>query len=308
MDWNASVGLILMAAFGIGALHALEPGHGKSIMGAYIVASRGGIRHALLLGLTVTVTHTLVVFLLALGALFLAGRFASSQVTYWLSIVSGVLVVGVGAWMLLTAFGLVRRDGEHGHHAEGHKHPHEPPSGHHHHAHDHGHEGSHAQAHGHAHAHDHPHEHTGAHTQEQHHHPEPGGTASVGGHSHEFAHSHQGHTHEVRLPAGKDPLGVWTLLVVGASGGLVPCPAALTALLAAVSLGRTATGIAVVAAMSLGIAATLVAIGIVFVQAGRVASRMFGARVLSVYAPRASAVVITLLGIGLLARTIVHGH
>src|SRR5262245_63189502 len=127
MDWNASVGLVLMAAFGVGALHALEPGHGKSIMGAYIVASRGGIRHALLLGLTVTVTHTLVVFLLALGALFLADRFASTQVTFWLSIVSGVLVVGVGAWMLLTAFGVVRGDGEHGRHAHRHKHPHESP-------------------------------------------------------------------------------------------------------------------------------------------------------------------------------------
>ena len=56
MDWNASIGLILLASFGIGALHALEPGHGKSIMGAYLVASRGGIRHAFLLGVVVTVT------------------------------------------------------------------------------------------------------------------------------------------------------------------------------------------------------------------------------------------------------------
>ena len=89
MDWNASIGLILLAAFGIGALHALEPGHGKSIMGAYLVASHGGIRHAFLLGLVVTVTHTLVVFLLAIAALVLADRFASSQVTLWLEIVSG---------------------------------------------------------------------------------------------------------------------------------------------------------------------------------------------------------------------------
>ena len=74
-------------------------------------------------------------------------------------------------------------------------------------------------------------------------------------------------------------------------------------------LGRPVTGIAVVGAMSLGIAATLIGIGILFVQAGRVASKMFGARGLSVYVPRASAVLITLLGVGLLLRTAFgHGH
>ena len=110
------------------------------------------------------------------------------------------------------------------------------------------------------------------------------------------------------MPEGKDPLGIWTLATVGASGGLVPCPAALTTLLAALNLGRPATGIAVVGAMSVGIAATLIAIGVIFVQAGRVASRIFGARTLSVYAPRVSAVLITVLGITLLVRSFVHGH
>jgi len=89
----------------------------------------------------------------------------------------------------------------------------------------------------------------------------------------------------------------------------VPCPAARTALLAAVNLGRPATGIAVVAAMSLGIAATLIAIGILFVQAGRWASRMFETRGLAVYVPRVSALLITLLGALLLARSILgHGR
>lgn len=96
-------------------------------------------------------------------------------------------------------------------------------------------------------------------------------------------------------------------LVLGASGGLVPCPAALTALLAAVSLGRTATGIAVVAAMSLGIAATLITIGILFVQAGRVVSRVFDSRRLTVYVPRFSAVLIIMLGTALIVRTFLHG-
>ena len=102
---------------------------------------------------------------------------------------------------------------------------------------------------------------------------------------------------------------MWALLAVGASGGLVPCPAALTALLAAVNLGRPAAGIAVVGAMSLGIAATLIAIGILFVQAGKWASKLFDSRGLVVYVPRASAVLITVLGTALLARALLnHGH
>ena len=75
------------------------------------------------------------------------------------------------------------------------------------------------------------------------------------------------------------------------------------------NLGRTREGIAVVVAMSLGIAATLIAIGILFVQAGKMASRLFAARGLMSYAPRISAVVVTILGIALLYRALMgHGH
>ena len=113
----------------------------------------------------------------------------------------------------------------------------------------------------------------------------------------------------MRLPEGKNPLGFWTLTAVGASGGLVPCPAAITALLAAINLGRTREGIAVVAAMSLGIAATLIVIGILFVQAGRFASRLFATRGVMHYAPRVSAIVVTGLGVLLLTRALLgHGH
>jgi ABC-type nickel/cobalt efflux system permease component RcnA len=251
MDWNASVGLILLAAFGIGALHALEPGHGKSIMGAYLVAARGGVRHAFLLGLVVTVTHTIVVFLLAIGALVLAERFATSEVTLWLEVVSGLLVLGVGVWMILTSFNVLRP-----------WHPHE-------------------HGHGHVHVHGHPHHH---------------------------GHVHHGHTHDASVPEGRNPFGFWSLLAVGASGGLVPCPAALTALLAAVSLGRTGTGVAVVGAMSLGIAAMLITIGILFVQAGRMMSRAFNSRWLTVHVPRLSAVLITILGSVLILRTLLSEH
>jgi len=251
MDWNANLGLILGAAFGIGALHALEPGHGKSIMGAYLVASRGGVRHAILLGLVVTITHTIVVFMLALATLQLAQSFASAVVVHWLELASAVLILLVGAWLVVTSFGFFRRrPGRH-------PHVHRPGGGH-------------ADAHPHTRSHDHAH----------------------------------GHTHEVRIPPSRDPLSVWTLVGVGASGGLVPCPAALTALLAAVNLGRPAAGIAVVGAMSFGIATALIAIGILFVQAGRLAEGLFGGHGILAHAPRISAIVITLLGLGLLARAV----
>lgn len=258
MDWNASLSWILLAAFWLGALHALEPGHGKSIMGAYLIASRGGVRHALLLGIVVTVTHTIIVFLLAIVALRFAASVAGDRLTFWLELISGALVLGVGAWMTLGSFGLLSRSPGH------HSHPHD---------------------HHHDHPHDHPHEHI-----------------------HHEHHGH-GHSHEVKLPAGKDPLGFWTLMAVGASGGLVPCPAAMTALLAAVNLGRPAAGIAVVGAMSLGIAVALIAVGIAFVQAEKVATRAFGSHGLLRHAPRVSALVVTALGIGLLARAFIgHAH
>jgi len=252
MDWNASLSWTLLAAFWLGALHALEPGHGKSIMGAYLIASRGGVRHALLLGVVVTATHTIVVFLLALAALRFAATAANERLMFWLELISGALVVGVGVWMILTSFELLSRSTRRDRHV--HTHPHD-------------------------HSHDHPHEHT--------------------------QHEHHGHSHEASLPAGRNPLGFWTLSAVGASGGLVPCPAAMTTLLAAVNLGRPAAGIAVVGAMSLGIAVTLIAIGIAFVQAEKVATRAFGAHGLLRHAPRVSALVITALGVGLLARAFI---
>ena len=255
MDWNASLGWILLAAFALGALHALEPGHGKSIMGAYLIASRGGVRHAVLLGVVVTITHTLVVFLLALAALTLSERFATERVTYWLEVVSGLLVLGVGVWMLWSSFGGARI-------------------------------GRPAVA-----AHRHPHDHTHPHTHDH------------AGHGH-----HHGHTHEAKLPSDRNPLGLWSLTAVGASGGLVPCPAALTAFLAALGMGRPAAGVAVVGAMSLGIASTLIAIGVLFVQAAKWATRLFDKRGVMTYAPRVSAVLITVLGTVLLARALSGSH
>jgi nickel/cobalt transporter (NicO) family protein len=114
---NLGVGVILLslliAAFW-GAAHALSPGHGKAIVAAYLVGSRGTPRHALLLGLTVTVTHTAGVFALGLVTLGLSELIVPEQLYPWLNLVSALFVVGVGASVLRARVG--RRQAHHHHH------------------------------------------------------------------------------------------------------------------------------------------------------------------------------------------------
>ncbi len=92
----AFVALSLLAAFAWGAAHALGPGHGKTIVAAYLVGSRGTARHALLLGLTVTATHTSSVILLGLVTLYAARFVAAEDLYIWLSVASGLAVVAMG--------------------------------------------------------------------------------------------------------------------------------------------------------------------------------------------------------------------
>jgi len=89
--------LLLLAAFGWGAVHALSPGHGKAMVAAYLVGTRGKARHAVGLGMTVTVTHTIGVFALGVVALALSAYVLPEQLYPWLNLVSGLLVLGVGA-------------------------------------------------------------------------------------------------------------------------------------------------------------------------------------------------------------------
>ena len=103
--------LALLAAAGWGAVHALSPGHGKTVVGAYLVGSRGTPRHALFLGLTVTITHTAGVIALGLVILFASRTILPEQLYPWLSLVSGLLVAVLGLTILrqrllgLPAFG-----------------------------------------------------------------------------------------------------------------------------------------------------------------------------------------------------------
>ena len=118
----------LLAAFGLGALHSLSPGHGKTVVGAYLVGSRGTAWHAVFLGLTVTLTHTLGVFALGLITLCASQFILPEQLYPWLSLLSGGLVAAIGLSLFATRLRTFLHSGpEHAHaeHAHDHAHPHE---------------------------------------------------------------------------------------------------------------------------------------------------------------------------------------
>jgi ABC-type nickel/cobalt efflux system permease component RcnA len=102
-------------AFFWGAAHALSPGHGKTIVTAYLVGQQGTPRHAAALGLIVTATHTVGVFALGLVTLALSQFIVPEQLYPWIGLVSGLLVIGVGASVLLSRV-RHRRAHRHGHH------------------------------------------------------------------------------------------------------------------------------------------------------------------------------------------------
>jgi nickel/cobalt exporter len=134
----AVVALSMLAAFLWGAAHALTPGHGKAVVAAYLIGARGTARHAGILGLTVTLTHTAGVFILGALTLYLS-RYILPEVLYpWLSVVSGVLVVLIGLALLYRHLDKMPHDSKTGHTHAQHTHPHDGEHSHVHHTHSHG--------------------------------------------------------------------------------------------------------------------------------------------------------------------------
>lgn len=307
----------LFIAFGFGAMHALSPGHGKTVVGAYLVGSKGTPKHAAFLGLTVTITHTLGVFAIGIITLFASQFILPETIMPILSFVSGLLVLFIGLNLfknrLLAALGYKsahvhhhdhthfhedgsvdgfhhKHDGEPHHHGDGdlrHTHDHSA------HAHDHSEHGHH---HHHEHNHHHEHDHHHAHGHDHHGHA-PGHHA----HSHDdhdphaaFVHTHDGHTHSHLPPENI----TWkSLLGLGISGGLLPCPSALVLMLAAINLNRIGYGLVLTVAFSIGLAATLMCVGLAFLYLGKFLDRpSLGNNRIIKALPVFSAFVITCLG------------
>jgi nickel/cobalt exporter len=126
--------VLLLAAFGWGALHALSPGHGKAMVAAYLVGTRGTARHALALGGIVTVTHTIGVFALGLVTLVLAQYILPEDLYPWLNLASGLLILGVGLGVLRSRIRWARqqRAAHDRHHHHDHDHGHDHGHGHNH--------------------------------------------------------------------------------------------------------------------------------------------------------------------------------
>jgi ABC-type uncharacterized transport system, permease component len=292
----ALIGLLI--AIGLGALHAMSPGHGKTVVGAYLVGSRGTACHAAFLGLTVTITHTAGVFALGLLTLFASQYVLPEKLFPILSLVSGLIVVVIGGSLFIRRLRLALRNqnyksplghGDHHQHDEIHHHPHT-------HSHD-----QIVMAHAAPGHHSHDHQHHADHSQysDDHHHHD--------GHEHSHTHSHGGlvHSHggveHSHLPPGADgsPVTWRSLLALGISGGLLPCPSALVVLLSAISLHRVGYGLLLVIAFSIGLAGTLTAVGLAFVYASKLIKRPLRSSRLIRILPVVSALVIACAGLAI---------
>jgi ABC-type nickel/cobalt efflux system permease component RcnA len=128
----ASSSIVAIAvAFVWGAVHALSPGHGKTLVGAYLVGTRANAKHALFLGLTTTITHTIGVFALGLTVLLASRYFLPTAFLPWLSLISGLMVVALGLNLLRNRLSLKKKKAFHTHDHSHHSHKHS------HHTHDH---------------------------------------------------------------------------------------------------------------------------------------------------------------------------
>jgi nickel/cobalt transporter (NicO) family protein len=229
VDWNSTGGIwvAIVGAFIWGAMHSLSPGHGKTVVGAYLVGTRATPGHALFLAFTTTITHTIGVFALGLITLFAAEYILPEQLYPWLGLGSGVMVVTIGFNLFSQRLGLFQKTTPLLNHGHSHEHSHE---------------------HSHGHSHDHSH----SHSQDYSH-----------SHSQDYSHSHSHHDHS----PSDSPVTWKSLLALGISGGLMPCPAALVLLLGSIALSKVAFGLILVLAFSLGLAGVLTGLGLLLVYA-----------------------------------------
>ncbi len=261
--------LAFLASILFGASHALSPGHGKTVVAAYLVGSRGTVWHAVFLGMIVTLTHVSSVLLLGVITLFFSQYILPDQLYPYIEGGSGLLILAIGASLFLRRYGAYQRmkfaeqigiASEHAH-------------AHHHHPHSHEHK---HQEHGHSH---HSHEHLGD-------------------------HEHGPHTHTHEIPADAN----WKdLLILGITGGIVPCPTAIVVLLVAISMHRILFGLTLIIFFSIGLAAVLIAIGILMVTAKKFMNRFSGTEKSLAWLQIASPVVIMLLGVVIFIRGLASG-
>jgi len=212
-----NVWLFIPSAIFLGALHGLEPGHSKTMMAAFIVAVRGTVSQAVLLGVSATLSHTAVVWLVVLAGMYLGSQWSAESSEPYFQIASGVFIIGVALWM---AWRIWRQaHGAHGHHDHTH----------HHHHHD-----AHADEHG----------------------------LEVAGDGYQDDHE-RAHAADIKRRFAIRDVTTGQIILFGLTGGLIPCPAAITVLLLCLQLKKISLGASLVLCFSIGLALTMVISGVV---------------------------------------------
>ncbi len=250
----------------LGALHALEPGHAKTLTAAYLIGIKGTKRDALILGLAVACTHSIVVVGVSAIALWLGQESLTGDITRWLQMASGVIVILLGCWLLFRRIRQMQRSRAMG--ASGFPFQRIDSSS-------------------------------------------PGRFAlSPEYHLHGLSHDHgsmsddeHARAHAATIPAyakrGERPT-IQQILLFGAAGGMIPCPASITVMLLALSLGKLGFGMLAVAGFSLGLAITLVGIGLAVVLGLNKLQGISRFSWVSKHAPLLSAGVVILSGLAAL--------
>ena len=256
---SLTTGLVLLGlaiAFAFGALHALSPGHGKAMMAAYLVGARGTARHAVLLGLVVTITHTIGVLALGLVMLFAARYVVPERLYPALSALSGLAIAVMGAILLRQRWsGSLPMGSEHGD------------------------------------------DHT----------PNCGEYDNI-------PLSSVGSSAISRIPEqgiekrNRGPLSVRSLVALGITGGILPCPSALAVMLSAVALHRVAFGLILIVAFSAGLAVVLTSIGLCVVYMRGLTERISSRSKLLQRLPVMSAAFVMLIGVFLVVKSLGGGY
>jgi len=275
-----NVWLFIPSAILLGVLHGLEPGHSKTMMAAFIVAVHGTVRQAVLLGLSATLSHTAVVWVVALSGLYFGAHWNSETSEPYFQLISAVLMIAVAVWMMTRTWRFT--------HPKFHLASHD-------HAHDHHHDHSHHHAHDHDHEHHHHAHHDHSHHEHQNHHSlllQPA-NASDYQDPHELEHAN-----DIRRRFANKHVTTPQIIIFGLTGGLIPCPAAITVLLLCLQLKKVTMGAALVLCFSIGLALTMVISGVLAaLSVKHVSKHWSGFGDMAHYAPYFSGTIITVIGL-----------
>ncbi|MBM3551356.1 MAG: nickel/cobalt efflux transporter RcnA [Alphaproteobacteria bacterium] len=267
------------SAVALGALHGLEPGHSKTMMAAFIVAIRGTVAQAILLGLAATISHTAIVWAIALTGLYFGAKLNVEANEPYLQIVSGALIIAVALWMIWRSW----RDIAAGR-------PASAPTQ------ESGRVPAVAAAHGHTYdgAHIHAHEAGLPHSHEE----EEFESELLDVDPTVYADAHEReHALDIERRFANRQVTTGQIILFGLTGGLIPCPASITVLLLCLQVGRIGLGALLVLCFSIGLALTLVLVGVAAALGLRhAASRWPGFEALAARAPYLSGAIVAAIG------------